>query len=68
MHMSTTSAVEKSLRSGEKPRSADATSSLPFMNCSRLYADQSFAAGSVISYRRICMKSPCSGAAADSTV
>ena len=38
------------------------------MNCSREYADQSFAAGSVISYARICVNSPCSGACADSTV
>ena len=38
------------------------------MNCSREYADQSFAAGSVISYVRICVKRPCSGACADCTV
>ena len=38
------------------------------MNWSREYFDQSFAAGSVISYARICVKSPCSGARAESTV
>ena len=39
------------------------------MNCSREYADQSFAAGSVdLVAARICVNSPCSGAAADSTV
>ncbi len=37
------------------------------MNCSRLYTDQSFATGSVISNARICVKSPWIGAFADST-
>ncbi len=49
MHMSTSSAVEKSLRRLEKPIAAGSTTTVPFMNCSREYADQSFAAGSVIS-------------------
>ena len=68
MLMSTMSGVEKSLRRGEYPIAALVTCSWPFMNDSRPYADQSLAAGSVISYVRICVKSPCSGPAADSTV
>ena len=68
MHIKTTSGVEKSLRSGEKPIAALTTSSCPFMNCSREYADQFFAAGSVISSVRIWVKRPWSGARADSTV
>ncbi len=49
MLMSTMSGVEKSLRSGEYPIAALVTCSWPFMNESRPYADQSLAAGSVIS-------------------
>ena len=55
MHINTTSAVEKSLRSGEYPSDAPVTSSFPFMNSVREYDDQSFAPGSVISYARICV-------------
>ena len=47
--------------SSRSPRCS--TMSWPFMNWSREYGDQSFAAGSVISYARICVNSPCSGAA-----
>ena len=68
MHMSTRSASEKSFRRPEKPMAAASTRSLPFMNCSREYCDQSFAAGSVISSVRIWVKRPWSGACADSTV
>ncbi len=49
MHISTISAVEKSLRMPEKPLAALVTTTRPFMNCSREYGDQSLAAGSVIS-------------------
>ena len=49
MHISTISAVEKSFLMPEKPVAALSTRIRPFMNCSREYADQSFAAGSVIS-------------------
>jgi hypothetical protein len=38
------------------------------MNCSRMYGVQFLAPSSVISCWRICRKSPCSGACADSTV
>ena len=63
MHIRTRSGVEKSLRSGEKPIAALTTSSWPFMNCSREYADQFLAAGSVISSVRIWVKRPWSGRA-----
>jgi len=49
MHINTTSAVEKSLRRSEYPIAAPVTSIRPFMNWSREYGVQSFAAGSVIS-------------------
>ena len=52
MHISTINGVEKSLRRPEKPPAAYSTRRRPFMNCSRAYADQSFAPGSVISYAR----------------
>ena len=68
MHISTTSAVEKSFLRPEYPMSAFSTISCPFMNCSREYFDQSFAAGSVISYCRICVNSVCIGACAVCTV
>ena len=68
MHIKTIRPVEKSLRSGEYPVAAPVTSNFPFMNWSREYAVQSFAAGSVISYCRTCVNSSCTGAAAVSTV
>ena len=68
MHISTIRAVEKSLRRFEYPMSAFSTCRVPLRNCSFEYADQSLAAGSVASYRRICVNRPCIGAAALSTV
>ena len=51
MHISTTSARREVVAQRRvADRRAASTSSCPFMNCSREYADQSFAAGSVISY------------------
>ena len=65
MHIRTISAVEKLLRSCEYPAAARSTWIVPFMNCSREYGDQSFAAGSDISYWRIWVNSTCSAAWAD---
>jgi hypothetical protein len=41
---------------------------VPDMNCLRSYALQSLAAGSVISYSRICRKSTCIAGSAVSAV